>query len=273
MVARKTNGNGKTMTSAELTEPLEKAVEALEKEHLGDIDLKTGIYYVEPTLEEREKMLDQLVQESQEMGFYDNPSSTIEVVGEKTPMMLLVTALAKARAEFDAVTKNAANPFFKSKYADLSEVIGAITPALSANGLVVVQPIEQTEQGLLLRTQLYHVGGGVIESTFAIPENKDIQKLGSSITYIRRYSLSSLFGVAPEDDDGNAAAGKQVNVEATIEQCANYFVKFEQCETLNDLKTLWADLNKTNPMVAKSLTKIKDLRKDKLMEIETASKE
>ena len=183
-------------------------------------------------------------------------------------MMLLVEALSKARAEFDAVTKNAANPYFKSKYADLSEVLGAITPALSANGLVVVQPIEQTETGLLLRTQLHHVGGGVIESTFAIPENKDIQKLGSAITYIRRYSLSALFGVAPQDDDGNAAAGKQVNNDDNLEQCVEYFAKFEQCQTLTDLKTLWTDLNKNNPTVAKALTKVKDARKDALMAAE-----
>jgi len=248
-------------------------IAVLEKEHMGDADAQTGIY-AEPTIEEREKMLDQLVSESQKMGLYDTPLSTVEeekpASYAKTPMMLLVEALSKARAEFDAVTKNAANPYFKSKYADLSEVLGAITPALSANGLVVVQPIKQTETGLLLRTQLHHVGGGVIESTFAIPENKDIQKLGSAITYIRRYSLSALFGVAPQDDDGNAAAGKQVNNDNSLEQCVEYFAKFEQCKNLNELKTLWTDLNKNNPNVAKALTKVKDARKDALMAAEQA---
>ncbi len=266
MVARKTNGNGKTMTDTVMTND---ELDALEKEHLGDFELKTGIYAEEPIAQE--ECMQTLISETQEMKLYDTPTSTIEAVALlKTPMMLLVEALSKARAEFDAVTKNAANPYFKSKYADLSEVLGAITPALSANGLVVVQPIEQTETGLLLRTQLHHVGGGVIESTFAIPENKDIQKLGSAITYIRRYSLSALFGVAPQDDDGNAAAGKQVNNDDSLEQCVEYFAKFEQCKSLNELKTLWTDLNKNNPNLAKALTKVKDTRKDALIAAEQA---
>lgn len=118
----------------------------------------------------------------------------------------LIKALVKARSEFDRVTKDSNNPFFKSKYADLASVVGAITPALSANGLVVCQPLEQTENGLLLKTQLWHESGEVMESTMAIPAIADIQKLGSAITYSRRYALSSLLGIAPEDDDGNAAA-------------------------------------------------------------------
>ena len=218
-------------------------------------------------VEENEKVENVVCELIQEENTIVQEENTI-IVGEKTPMMLLVEALSKARAEFDAVTKNAANPFFKSKYADLSEVIGAITPALSANGLVFVQPIEQTENGLLLRTQLLHVGGGCIESTFAIPDNKDIQKLGSAITYIRRYSLSALIGVAPQDDDGNAAAGKVTSVEPNFDECLEYVNKLQDCKTLNELKTIWGDLTQNNPKLVKALTKLKDSRKDYLMEVE-----
>lgn len=221
--------------------------------------------------------LEKLVEMTEEMGLYNNEVKPTMVVEQpQTPMMLLVSALAKARAEFDAVTKNANNPFFKSKYADLSEVIGAITPALSANGLVVVQPIVQTENGLLLRTQLYHVGGGVIESTFAIPENKDIQKLGSAITYVRRYSLSSLIGVAPQDDDGNAAAGKKVEGENGDELTKLYetnFNKIEKCKTLEELKTFWLTLTPGTTLY-KLLEPNKNRRKDVLMEeVNKAKKE
>lgn len=234
--------------------------------------------------------LEKLVETTEKMGLYENPvnpmiknepanntertqlfTETVQDIGyqpQQTPMMLLVSALAKARAEFDAVTKNANNPFFKSKYADLSEVIGAITPALSANGLVVVQPIEQTENGLLLRTQLYHVGGGVIESTFAIPENKDIQKLGSAITYVRRYSLSSLIGVAPQDDDGNAAAGKKVegeNIDELIKLYETNFNKIENCKNIDDLKTLWLSLKLTQgSALHKLLEPVKNSRRTTL---------
>ncbi len=236
-------------------------VEALEK--LVEMTEEMGLYSSETLSQDETKFVDAMLQLKQEA---TNP----------TPMMLLVGALAKARAEFDAVTKNANNPFFKSKYADLSEVIGAITPALSANGLVVVQPIDQTENGLLLRTQLYHVGGGVIESTFAIPENKDIQKLGSAITYVRRYSLSSLIGVAPQDDDGNAAAGKKVESENGDELTKLYetnFNKIEKCKTLEELKTFWLTLTPGSTLY-KLLEPNKNRRKDVLMEeVNKAKKE
>lgn len=122
-------------------------------------------------------------------------------------MQDLIKALVKARGEFDAIEKNASNPFFKSKYATLSEILGAVTPALCANGLVITQPIEQTPEGAILRTQLWHESGQVLESAIAIPENKDIQKLGGSITYLRRYALSALLGITQEDDDCNTANG------------------------------------------------------------------
>jgi len=259
MVARKTNGAVKTTTQEETMNTVEQETvelnnemvkpeqdyEAVEKEHLGDPVTKTGIYAEEP---------DPVIEKLSRLW-----------VEKPTPMMLLIEALAKARAEFDSVTKNAKNPFFKSKYADLAEVLGAITPALSSNGLVVVQPIEQTEKGLLLRTQLYHVGGGLIESTFAIPENKDIQKLGSSITYIRRYSLSALFGVAPEDDDGNSAAGKGGNNnDKDAELKVVYMKTFAACNDADSLKAAFTDAVNTVPSHKEVITACKDVRKKEL---------
>jgi hypothetical protein len=165
----------------------------------------------------------------------------------------LIKALVKARSEFDRVTKDSNNPFFKSKYADLASVVAAITPALSANGLVVTQPIvtidptlspilpkpvktEKSESpvdvpmttiGVL--TQVWHESGEKLESVFPVPPMEDIQKVGSAITYIRRYALSSLLGVAPEDDDGNAASqGNNGNGNGAVKKPANGTISREE---------------------------------------------
>jgi hypothetical protein len=122
------------------------------------------------------------------------------------PVQDLIKALVKAKAEFAAIEKNA--KAYNYKYATLAEVAGAITPALCNHGLVVTQPLEQTEAGLLVRTQLWHESGQCLESTMLLPECKKIQDLGSAITYARRYALSALFGVAPSDDDGAEAQEK-----------------------------------------------------------------
>lgn len=122
----------------------------------------------------------------------------------------LFTALAKAQAEMEVagLTKN--NPFFKSQYADLTEVIRSSRPYLAKHGLSVIQPIITDVNGtMLLRTMLCHSSGEYIASEVKIiPSKNDVHSLGSAITYLRRYSYISLVGVcAGEDDDGNAASG------------------------------------------------------------------
>ena len=117
----------------------------------------------------------------------------------------LLVALHKAKAEFLPIVKANDNPFFKSKYANLDTITDAITPALVKYGLLVLQPVQENK----LYTQIYHTESGqMLESVYNLPELSDPQKLGSAITYARRYALSSFLGlVADEDDDGNAASG------------------------------------------------------------------
>ena len=119
----------------------------------------------------------------------------------------LIKALIKARGEFTPVLKDGKNPHFKSRYATLDSVVEAITPALLNNGLILLQPISQGEDGgMVLITQLWHESGERFEFKFVLPQLADLQKMGSAITYARRYSILSLLGIAPEDDDdGNAA--------------------------------------------------------------------
>lgn len=119
----------------------------------------------------------------------------------------LCLALAKAQGEFENPKKNKENPYFKSKYADLSAVIDACRKILAKNDLSFVQTTEQLNDGkLVLVTRLMHKSGQWIKSFTPIPGYSKPQELGSSITYLRRYSLVSILGIsADDDDDGNSA--------------------------------------------------------------------
>ena len=119
----------------------------------------------------------------------------------------IAAALAAAQAQMGKALKSANNPHFKSKYADLSSVVDATMPALNANGIAVIQPMQESETGRVVMTKFIHTSGEVLECAIPlIVAKNDMQGLGSAITYARRYGLMSLAGIAPEDDDGNAAA-------------------------------------------------------------------
>lgn len=120
----------------------------------------------------------------------------------------LATALAKAQGEFTPAIKDATNPFFKSKYANLCSVNKACQEPLSKNGLSISQPTIRDELGQwVVVTKLMHSSGQWISChTPIITAKPDIQSFGSSVTYARRYGLSTLVGVVTdEDDDGEAA--------------------------------------------------------------------
>jgi len=119
----------------------------------------------------------------------------------------IATALAKAQAELKAASKDAENPHFKSKYADIASIIEALKP-LSKHGLAFAQFPETAEEGIIVSTLLMHTSGQWLRTDVPIPVSKaDAQGYGSAITYGRRYGLQALCGLAADDDDGNAAAG------------------------------------------------------------------
>ena len=123
----------------------------------------------------------------------------------------LYAALSKAQGVMGAATKGRQNPFFKSRYATLTDCWNVCREPLADNGLSVIQfPTGNTPEGVTLRTILAHEGGASIESEFLMPVVKrDPQGVGSAISYARRYALSAILGiVSDEDDDGNAASGK-----------------------------------------------------------------
>ena len=119
----------------------------------------------------------------------------------------LSKALAQAQSEMSNAKKDATNPFFKSKYADLNAIREAVLPILNSHGISVLQPMTNIEGKNFIKTILLHETGESIESFTEIIYSKvnDAQSQGSGITYARRYGLQSFVCVGAEDDDGNKA--------------------------------------------------------------------
>ena len=150
----------------------------------------------------------------------------------------LAAALCKAQSEMGGASKDANNPFFKSKYADLSSVIRAVKQPFADNGLSYSQlPISM--DGLVgVTTILMHNSGQWLSSDLLLkPTKGDPQAAGSCLTYCRRYSLQSLAGIPSEDDDGNAASAAPRKV------------------AYDDIAIGWIDAVKADPSV---LNQIKD---------------
>lgn len=122
----------------------------------------------------------------------------------------LAAALVKAQRQMGNATKDAKNPFFKSKYADLNSVREAVTPPLHENGISVLQLNVYVDGKNFVRTTLLHESGEYIcsDTEIVVKEAGNPQALGSAISYARRYGLSSLLSVGADDDDGEAAMSR-----------------------------------------------------------------
>lgn len=118
----------------------------------------------------------------------------------------LAAALALAQAEIEGASKDRENPHFRSRYADLASCWEACRAPLTKHGLSVVQLPEANGATVQVTTVLLHKSGEFISSALAMTaQDAKPQSIGSALTYARRYGLSSVVGVAPEDDDGEAA--------------------------------------------------------------------
>jgi hypothetical protein len=122
-------------------------------------------------------------------------------------------ALLAAQKEIGAVKPGSENPFYNSSYANLAAVMEVVKVPLNNNGIVITQDLDfiVTDSGTvvnILRTTLRHISGESLVSSVAIPEQKDIQKLGGAITYLKRYALQALVFLPTEDDDGNSLVKK-----------------------------------------------------------------
>lgn len=161
----------------------------------------------------------------------------------------LYQALAAAQAEMGPALKDSVNPAFKSRYADLASVMAACIPHLSAHGIAVLQMPCEIEGGRYVKTILAHEGGETAECVVPLIVGKnDMQGYGSAVTYARRYGLMAMAGIAPDDDDGNAAVasaprsepGKRQEPQADrIAKAAEYLTN---ADTLETLQTRWGNV-------------------------------
>lgn len=145
-------------------------------------------------------------------------------------------ALSELQASITSVTKNADNPYFKSKYTDLNAIFEEVKPKIKDAGFILVQ----TVAGDYLDSQLIFIETGerVTSHIKLMTVDPNMQQLGSAITYARRYSIIPMLNIECEDDDGNAASGKKVSFEnlKTVEEFSN---AIDDCKSVNAVNSLW----------------------------------
>ena len=150
---------------------------------------------------------------------------------EMTEHKNIYMALCAAQAGMGKVVKGATNPAFKSKYADLADVVSVAMPALTEQGIAMFHMMVRDEQGAVMRTMLVH-GASETSVSCDVPliiNKNDMQGMKSATTYAKRIGLESLTGIAPEDDDGNAAAKAAPKAEAIR------LIGAEQFQEINEL--------------------------------------
>lgn len=166
----------------------------------------------------------------------------------------IAAALVKAQKEFAPALKTNTNPHFRSKYVGLDGCIEAVIDALNSNGIMLMQKNHFCDNGVSVETIFLHESGEIISGgILTVPASKqDPQGYGSALTYARRYSLMSVCGIAPEDDDGNAASNKpaakkisDTRIQELIDQINNmegeakksaYKLAMAECSQINDVE-------------------------------------
>lgn len=142
----------------------------------------------------------------------------------------IASALVKAQRSFGPALKSSTNPHFRSRYADLSACVEAVIEGLNENGIALIQQTHDCQGGVSVETIFLHESGESLSAgRFSLPASKqDAQGYGSALTYARRYSLMAACGIAPEDDDGNAATASVKAIKAK----ADAHVKVTKEETI-----------------------------------------
>lgn len=127
--------------------------------------------------------------------------------------MSIYKKLFEAKKEIGKISKDSTNPFFKSKYFDINGLLEHVEPILQKHELLLLQPIED---GRVISTILDLESEKMVSSGLILPNIQDPQKLGSAITYYRRYTLQSLLGLQAEDDDANIASKASKTEESNL---------------------------------------------------------
>ena len=184
-------------------------------------------------------------------------------------MKNIATALVKAQKAFGPALKTATNPHFRSRYADLSACVEAVIDALNDNGIALIQQNQPHPDGVVVETVFIHESGETLNcGQLFVPASKhDPQGYGSALTYARRYSLMSACGIAPEDDDGNAASKKPKEVKANHSLMQDHITAIQDAKNVEELQTAFKDAYKaagTDIEWLEAVTAAKDLMKRSL---------
>jgi len=153
----------------------------------------------------------------------------------------VAAAFVKAQKEFGPALKSSSNPHFKSRYADLAACVEAVVDALNNNGIGLTQRVSPCDNGVIIETVFVHESGEVMTSgQLHVPATKqDAQGYGSALTYARRYSLMAACGIAPEDDDGNAATKRPTAPAAPVPDITDHLSAIEASANSDELATCY----------------------------------
>ena len=154
----------------------------------------------------------------------------------------VAAALVKAQKEFGPALKSSTNPHFKSRYADLAACVEAVIDALNNNGIALTQRVAPCDDGVIVETVFIHESGEIINcGQLHVPASKqDAQGYGSALTYARRYSLMAACGIAPEDDDGNAATKRPSAPAQPIPDITDHLSAIDASASSDDLAKVYA---------------------------------
>ena len=155
-------------------------------------------------------------------------------------MKNIATALVKAQKEFGPALKTATNPHFRSKYANLSNCVEAVIDALNNNGIFLLQKNYDHQNGIMVETVFVHESGEMLECgcLFFPAQKNDPQGFMSALTYGRRASLMAACGIAPEDDDGEAAVRpKKTTVDSNA--MADHLIAIQDAKDSDELKAAY----------------------------------
>jgi len=157
-------------------------------------------------------------------------------------MQKIAPAFIKAKKEFAPAMKDKSNPAFRSKYADLGACLEAVEDALLNNEIALYQETFDDSTGVTVETVLLHSSGETIRGgKLHVPAAKqDPQGYGSALTYARRYSLMTACGIAPEDDDGNAASKPRAQQAPAKVDLSAFLSAMDKCETVGQLQEAFA---------------------------------
>ena len=184
-------------------------------------------------------------------------------------MKNIATALVKAQKAFGPALKTSTNPHFRSRYADLSACVEAVVDSLNANGIYLLQKNYDCSDGVMVETVFVHESGEMLECGIVhFPAVKhDPQGYASALTYARRYSLMAACGIAPEDDDGNAASKKPKEEKANHNLMQDHLTAISESTTVEELQTRFKDAYKaagTDKEWLTAVTAAKDMMKRSL---------